>query len=45
MIDDEIVFLEKLSEQLRGYHCGVHTRLQKTIKNRIARIKRERGGE
>lgn len=39
MIDEETVFLKKLSEQLKGYCCGKHKRLEKTIFNRMKKLK------
>jgi hypothetical protein len=38
-IEDEISFLKKARERLRGYHCGEHKELDKMILNRIKELK------
>ena len=36
---EEISFLKKVRERLRGYHCGEHKELDKMILNRIKELK------
>ena len=37
-VNEEIIFLDKFLERLRGYHCGCHKQLEQMILNRKKRI-------
>jgi len=32
------IFIEKVKEQLKGYHCGYHKKLDKMLDNRIKKL-------
>jgi hypothetical protein len=36
---DELDFLNKLKERLKGYHCGYHKELNKMIENRMKELR------
>jgi len=41
MTKEEITFIEKVLEQLRGYACGEHKNLQRFLEKRIHTLKNE----